>query len=89
MRAWHRGVAQLREGKTDRNVAILAKGTGETEEHTREACWPTFTDDSRVNWSSILEFQDWARAQGFMEHTVTAAQALDSTLVAETAPTKK
>ena len=86
MRAWHRAVAQLRQGKTDRNVAILAEANGETVEHTREACWPSFTADSRVNWQSIDEFQHWAKSQGFMERTVTAAQALDSTLVAETAP---
>ena len=86
MRAWHRAVAQLREGKTDRNVAILANATGETPEHIRETCWPSFTADSRVNWNSIMEFQEWAKAQGFMERTVSAAQALDSTLVAETAP---
>lgn len=86
LRAYHRGVAQFRQGKTDRNVAILAEGTGETPEHTREACWPTFTADSRVNWHSIDEFQRWALTQGFMEQTVSLSQAYDSTLVAETAP---
>lgn len=86
MRAWHRAVAQLGEGKTDRNVGILAEGSGETTDHIRETCWPTFMPDSRVNWGSIDEFQHWARARGFMEQTVTMAQALDTTLVAETAP---
>lgn len=86
LRAWHRAVAQYRQGKTDRNVAILAQGTGETPAHTREACWPTFTADSRVNWGSIDDFQRWANSQGFMERTVSSDQALDTTLVAETAP---
>ena len=86
LRAYHRAVAQFRQGKTDRNVAIIAEGTGETPEHTREACWPTFSADSRVNWSSIDDFQWWAKAQGFMERTVSLDQALDSTLVAATAP---
>jgi NitT/TauT family transport system substrate-binding protein len=86
LRAWHRAVAQFREGKTDRNVAILAEGIGETPEHIRATCWPTFTADSRVNWDSIDEFQQWAKAQGFMDLTVTPEQVLDTTLVAETAP---
>jgi hypothetical protein len=86
LRAYHRAVAQFRQGKTDRNVAIIAEGTGETPEHTRAACWPTFSADSRVNWSSIDDFQRWAKAQGFMERTVSLDQALDSTLVAATAP---
>ncbi len=86
LRAYHRAVTQYRQGKTDRNVAILAEGTGESPEHTREACWPTFSHDSRVNWSSIDDFQQWAKAQGFMERTVSLDQALDSALVAATAP---
>jgi NitT/TauT family transport system substrate-binding protein len=89
LRAYHRGVAQYRQGKTDRNVAILAEGTGETPEHTREACWPTFAADSRVNWSSIDDFQQWARSEGFMERTVSREQAYDSTLVAASAPPGK
>jgi ABC-type nitrate/sulfonate/bicarbonate transport system substrate-binding protein len=32
LRAYHRAVAQFRQGKTDRNVAIIAEGTGETPE---------------------------------------------------------
>lgn len=86
LRAYHRAVAQYRQGKTDRNVAILAEATGETPEHVREACWLTFAEDSRVNWSRVDDFQHWARAQGFMERTVSLDQAPDSTLVAATAP---
>lgn len=86
LRAYQRAVAQYREGKTDRNVQILAEGTGETPEHVRGACWPTFTADSRVNWSSIDEFQRWALSQGFMERTVTLEQSYDSTLIAAAAP---
>ena len=86
MRAFHRGVAQYRQGKTERNVAIMAEGTGQTPEVVRETCWPVFTADSRVNWDSIDEFQRWATAEGFMETVVPIDMALDSTLVAETAP---
>jgi ABC-type nitrate/sulfonate/bicarbonate transport system substrate-binding protein len=81
LRAYHRAVAQYRQGKTERNVAIIAEGTGETPEHTRAACWPTFTEDSGVNWESIAEFQAWANAQGFMAQSITMAQGLDTSLV--------
>lgn len=86
LRAYHRAVTQYRLGKTDRNVQIIADGTGETPEHVREACWPVFTADSRVNWESIDAFQRWATAQGFMETVVPQSAAYDSTLVVETAP---
>lgn len=81
LRAYNRGVARFQEGKTDRNVSIIAEATGETPEMTREACWPTFRPDSRINWESIAEFQAWANTQGLMERTVSRDQVWDSTFV--------
>lgn len=79
--AYNRGVAQYLEGKTDRNVAIIAAATGESEAITREACWPSFRADSRIDWESIAEFQRWANTEGLMEHTVAREQVWDSTFV--------
>jgi NitT/TauT family transport system substrate-binding protein len=85
MRAYNRGVAQYREGKTPRNVAIIAAGTGESEAITREACWPTFRAGSRIDWESIAQFQRWANTEGLMEHTLTREQVWDSTFVSASA----
>lgn len=84
LRAWHRAVEQFREGKTDRNIAILSEGTGQTPEVIRAACWPTFTADSRLNWPSIDAFQKWAVQKGFMEQVLSIDQALDTSFVAAT-----
>jgi NitT/TauT family transport system substrate-binding protein len=46
IRAYQRGVARYRLGKTDRNVAIIAEATHETAEHTREVCWLDFPPES-------------------------------------------
>jgi ABC-type nitrate/sulfonate/bicarbonate transport system substrate-binding protein len=81
LRAYNRGVAQYLEGKTARNVAILAAGTGESEAITREACWPYFRPGSRIDWESIGQFQRWANSAGLMEHTLTRDQVWDSTFV--------
>jgi NitT/TauT family transport system substrate-binding protein len=81
MRAYERGVEQFWEGKTPRNVAIIAAATGESEELTREACWPTFRVGSGINWESIAEFQRWANAEKLMEHTLTRDQVWDSSFV--------
>ena len=81
LKGYQRGVAQYRQGKTERNVAIIAEATGESVETTREACWPHFRADSRINWESIAEFQTWANAEGLMEHTLTRDQAWDSTFI--------
>jgi ABC-type nitrate/sulfonate/bicarbonate transport system substrate-binding protein len=81
MRAYERGVEQYREGKTARNVKIIAAATGDTEEKTREACWPTFRAGSSIDWESIAQFQRWANTEHLMERTVTRDQVWDSSFV--------
>jgi len=81
LRAYQRGVAQYRQGKTDRNVAIIAESTHETPERTREVCWLDFTPDSRINWESIAAYQTWAAAEGLMLRTVSRDEAFDSSFV--------
>ena len=81
IRAYLRGVARYRQGKTDRNVAIIAEGTMETPEHIREVCWPDFDPEGRINWESIAAYQKWAKADGHMLNTVSQDQAFDSAFV--------
>lgn len=78
IRAYRRGITQYRLGKTDRNVAIIAQGTGETEERTRAACWIEFSEDLHIDWASIEGFQAWANKEKFMERVVSREQAVDS-----------
>ncbi|HEU4721822.1 MAG TPA: ABC transporter substrate-binding protein [Gemmatimonadaceae bacterium] len=85
IRAYNRGVERYREGKTDRNVAIIAAATGETEAITREACWPTFRSGSGIDWESIAQFQRWANSEGLMEHTLSRERVWDSTFVTSSA----
>ena len=81
IRAYLRGVARYRQGKTDRNVAIIAEGTMETTEHIREVCWPDFDPEGGINWESIAAYQKWAKADGHMLNTVSQDQAFDSAFV--------
>jgi NitT/TauT family transport system substrate-binding protein len=81
IRAYNRGVRRYMEGKTDRNVAIIAEASGTTEPMTRDACWLTFRPGSAIDWKSIAEFQRWANAHGLMEHTLTREQVWDSSFV--------
>jgi NitT/TauT family transport system substrate-binding protein len=85
IRAYNRGVEQYLQGKTPRNVAIVAEGTGESEDLVREACWLTFRAGSGINWESLVEFQRWANTEGLMEHTLTRDQVWDSTFVTASA----
>ncbi|HEX6573882.1 MAG TPA: ABC transporter substrate-binding protein [Gemmatimonadaceae bacterium] len=83
LRAYRRGVAQYAQGKTDRNVAIIAKETGESPDIIRSACWLPFRADLRVNWESLDAFQKWANKAGLMEHTLSREQAIDSTFLTQ------
>jgi len=83
LRAYARGIVQYQQGKTDRNVDIISRETGETPELIREACWLPFRSDLHINWTSITDFQAWANKEGMMEHTVTLDQAWDSTFLKE------
>jgi NitT/TauT family transport system substrate-binding protein len=90
VRAYERGVTQYRQGKTARNVAIIAKATGESEAITREASWPTFRAGSPIEWQSIDQFQRWANTEHLMERTLARDQVLDSAFVsASAAPTSR
>jgi NitT/TauT family transport system substrate-binding protein len=90
VRAYERGVTQYRQGKTARNVAIIAKATGESVAITREACWPTFRAGSPIEWQSIDQFQRWANTEHLMERTLARDQVLDSAFVsASAAPTSR
>ena len=85
LRAYTRGVAQYRQGKTPRNVAIISEGTGEPEDVIREACWLTFRAGPEINWESLMQFQRWANGEGLMEHTLSRDQLWDSTFVTASA----
>jgi NitT/TauT family transport system substrate-binding protein len=84
MRAYRRGLTRYLEGKSPRNVQILAEATGEEEAVVRNACWLSMPAHARIAWPTIVEFQQWAVTEGLMERTVTAAQAWDSSFVVAT-----
>ncbi len=81
MRAYRRGLTRYGEGRTPRNVDIIARGTDEEPQVVRDACWLAMPTHARINWSAIADFQRWANAEGLMERTVSEAQAWDSTFV--------
>lgn len=59
MVAYLSAVDQYSEGKSARNIEILARRTGLDEALLRKACWPSVRGDGRVDMGSMLEFQRW------------------------------
>lgn len=88
MRAYLRGVRQYNEGKTDRNVASLAKHTKLPEELIRKSCWIAFRDDGFLQPEKVQPFLDWAHEQHLLDQPLTTSQWWDPTFV-EAARTRK
>lgn len=77
MLAYLKAVQQYNEGKTDRNVEILAKYTKLDPALVKRMCWPTIKADGAVNLDSVLDFQKWAQSKGLVKTPVTAEQLYD------------
>jgi NitT/TauT family transport system substrate-binding protein len=85
MRAYMRGIQQYQEGKTDRNVEIMVKYTGETEEIIRQSCWITIAADGRIDFENgMMPFMEWSLQIGDIDAILTEEQFWDPSLLEET-----
>lgn len=81
MIAYLKAVRQYNQGKTERNLEILAKHTGLDRELLTQACWSSFRDDGQINVQSVLDFQAWAVEKGYLDSLVTEGQFWDPSFV--------
>lgn len=83
MSAYREAIARYEEGKTPRNIAILASATGETPQLVEKACWASMRANSRIDTGSMMAFQLWAHNRGLVPTQATIAQLWDSTFLAQ------
>jgi NitT/TauT family transport system substrate-binding protein len=81
MAAYLRAVRQYNQGKTERNLEILARHTKLDRALLREACWPPFRPGGRVNVQSVLDFQAWAERKGLVDRALGAGDLWDGRFV--------
>jgi len=67
MRAYLRAVRQYNAGKTERNIALLARHTKLPQEMIRSACWVPIAADGQVPDEAIQPLLDWFLARGYLE----------------------
>ena len=77
MAAYLKGLRDFSQGKTDRNVEILAKHTGLDPDLLRKATWPAMREDGRIDVDSVLDYQAWAIEGGLMDKVVPAEEFWD------------
>jgi NitT/TauT family transport system substrate-binding protein len=76
-----RGVRQYNEGKTERNVALVAEGTGLDVDLVRKACWISVRADGAVDTSSVLRYEEWALGQGLLDRVLAVEEFWDPSFV--------
>ena len=81
MVAYLKGVRQYNQGKTGRNLAIMSKHTRLDKSLLSEACWPQVSSDGRINPQSVLDFQDWAMAKGYLDSKMPIEKMWDPRFV--------
>jgi NitT/TauT family transport system substrate-binding protein len=85
MKAYLRGVKQYQEGKTPRNVDIMARRTGLQPDVIRKVCLPTVNPDGELNFGSLLDFQKWAVRNGHLSRVLGAEGGTDMTFARQAA----
>jgi NitT/TauT family transport system substrate-binding protein len=81
MVAYLRGVRQLAEGRTSRNLEILSKHL-ELELDLLEAiCWPYIPTDGKVLTDSLTDFSIWATERDLMDRPLTSEEFWESRFV--------
>ena len=77
MVAYLKAVRQYNKGKTKRNLDIMNKYTGLTNEFLIRSCWAPLRDDGHIHIQSILDFQSWALMKGYLDKPATKDQLWD------------
>lgn len=76
LRAYLRAVARYAEGKTPRNIEILAKATQLDPDLLRRMCWPVIPLDGKIDAQSIVRFSAWAHQQGLADRPLASADEI-------------
>ena len=64
-------VGQYLEGKTDRNIELMAAAAQLEPDFIKAACWPAIREDGSIYAEGAVNFQNWAVERGYMEKVVT------------------
>jgi NitT/TauT family transport system substrate-binding protein len=81
MAAYLEGVRQYNQGKTDRNVQIIADAIGENPEDVMDFCWVPIRDDGIIDFNSVDQFQQWSIAQEQLSEPITEEQFWNTSII--------
>jgi len=81
MVAYLKAIHQFSQGKTDRNVELVADFTKLAAEEVREICWPSYQPDGKINEEAMRDFLQWALEKGYIVSALSVDQIWDPRFV--------
>jgi NitT/TauT family transport system substrate-binding protein len=83
--AYLKGLRQFNEGKTDRNIAAIARGTELEPELVARLCWSKLAADGQINLEYLDLYQDWLLSKGLLDAKIDPAQYWDGSFAEQAA----
>jgi NitT/TauT family transport system substrate-binding protein len=77
MVAYLNAVKQFSEGKTDRNIEVIAEITQLDPAEINELCWTSLRRDGKIDTAKMIEFQQWALEMGYTDTLLPIEQVWD------------
>jgi NitT/TauT family transport system substrate-binding protein len=77
MSAYLEAIRRFDQGKTPRNLEVVASATGLDRDLLSRTCWPTVRANAAVNTAGALEFQAWAADRGLVDRQLPLASFYD------------
>jgi NitT/TauT family transport system substrate-binding protein len=81
MVAYLKGVRQFNQGKTERNLEIIAKYTKLPTDLLQRICWPAIRNDGAVDMTTIMEYQEFAVRMGQLDEVAPEEAIWESRFV--------
>jgi NitT/TauT family transport system substrate-binding protein len=77
LRAYLKGIEQYNQGKTRRNIEIIAGFSQLNADLLSVVCWPTFAADGYIDAEAMRDYAAWATQQGLADRTLAPAEFWD------------
>ena len=81
MAAYLKAIQKFNEGKTDRNVEIIAGYTKLEPANVKAACWTSFRADGMIDTDAMMAFQEWGLGKKYINAPVELDQVWTSEFI--------
>ena len=78
-----RGIRQYDQGKTPRNREIVQGFSGLPAPRIAEACWPTASENGRMDPALLRDYQEWVVKRGYVDRVVEDDELFDPSFIEE------